>query len=149
MVRLTDSVIDVQAVREAISRDEAGAVLIFEGVTRNHHDGRTVMRLEYEAYAGMAEAQMSAICAEISGRWPGARVAMVHRVGVVGVGEASVVIGVSAPHRDEAYAASRRHRHPEGLCTHLEEEIYADGSVWKPTRSSVMKRPADSPFRFG
>ncbi len=132
MVRLTDSVIDVQAVRAAISRDEAGAVLIFEGVTRNHHDGRTVMRLEYEAYAGMAEAQMSAICSEISGRWPGARVAMVHRVGVVGVGEASVVIGVSAPHRDEAYAASRHAIDTLKASVPIwKKEIYADGSVWK------------------
>jgi len=143
MVRLTDSVIDVQAVRAAISRDEAGAVLIFEGVTRNHHDGRTVMRLEYEAYAGMAEAQMSAICSEISGRWPGARVAMVHRVGVVAVGEASVVIGVSAPHRDEAYAASRHAIDTLKASVPIwKKEIYADGSVWKANAEFSDEAPS-------
>ena len=132
MVRLTDCEIDVQSVRDAISRDEAGAVLVFEGVTRNHHDGRTVMRLEYEAYAGMAEAQMSAICTEISSRWPGVRVAIVHRVGVVAVGEASVVMGVSAPHRDEAYAASRHAIDTLKSSVPIwKKEIYADGSVWK------------------
>ena len=143
MVRLTDSVIDVQAVRAAISRDEAGAVLIFEGVTRNHHDGRTVMRLEYEAYAGMAEAQMSAICSEISGRWPGGRVAMVHRVGVVAVGEASVVIGVSAPHRDEAYAASRHAIDTLKASVPIwKKEIYADGSVWKANAEFSDEAPS-------
>ena len=143
MVRLTNSVIDVQAVRAAISRDEAGAVLIFEGVTRNHHDGRTVMRLEYEAYAGMAEAQMSAICSEISGRWPGARVAMVHRVGVVAVGEASVVIGVSAPHRDEAYAASRHAIDTLKASVPIwKKEIYADGSVWKANAEFSDEAPS-------
>ena len=143
MVRLTDSVIDVQAVRAAISRDEAGAVLIFEGVTRNHHDGRTVMRLEYEAYAGMAKVQMSAICSEISERWPGARVAMVHRVGVVAVGEASVVIGVSAPHRDEAYAASRHAIDTLKASVPIwKKEIYADGSVWKANAEFSDEAPS-------
>ena len=132
MVRLTDAMIDVAEARTAVSRDQAGAVLVFEGVTRNHHDGRAVVRLEYEAYASMAEAEMSAICTDIEGRWPGARVAIIHRVGVVAVGQASVVIAVSAPHRDEAYAASRHAIDTLKATVPIwKKEVYADGSVWK------------------
>ena len=132
MVELTEAVIDVGVVREAVSRDEAGAVLVFEGVTRNHHDGRAVVRLEYEAYASMAKTQMSVICDTIASRWPGSRVAMIHRIGVVDVGEASVVIAVSAPHRDEAYAASRFAIDTLKASVPIwKKEVYADGSVWK------------------
>ena len=107
MIGLVEGAIDVASVVGAVRRDEAGAVIVFEGVTRNHHQGREVLRLEYEAYSGMAEREMQAIADMSLIRWPDARVAMVHRVGRVGLGEASVVIAVSAPHRDEAYAASR------------------------------------------
>jgi molybdopterin synthase catalytic subunit len=132
MVQLTDGPIDVGVVRAAVARDEAGAVLIFEGVTRNHHDGREVRRLEYEAYPSMAESQMERICADILGRWPEVRVAMAHRIGVVAVGEASVVIAVSAPHRDEAYAASRYAIDTlKAVVPIWKKEFYADGSAWK------------------
>ncbi len=132
MVQLTEAPIDVAAVRAAVSRDEAGAVLIFEGVTRNHHDGREVLRLEYEAYPSMAESQMKAICSDILSRWPEARVAMAHRIGLVAVGEASVVIAVSAPHRDEAYAASRYAIDTlKAVVPIWKKEVYTDGSVWK------------------
>jgi molybdopterin synthase catalytic subunit len=91
-----------------------------------------VERLEYEAYGGMAEREMAQIGSRIADRWPGVRVAMVHRLGVVAVGEASVVIAVSAPHRGEAYAASRFAI--DELKAHVpvwKKEVYADGSVWK------------------
>lgn len=143
MVRLTETKIDIDAARAAVSRDEAGAVLVFEGVTRNHHDGRTVVRLEYEAYAGMAEAQMSAICTDVMERWPGARIAMIHRIGVVAVGEASVVIAVSAPHRDEAYAASRWAIDTLKAAVPIwKKEVYADGSVWKANAEFIDEAPS-------
>ena len=132
MIGLVDGAIDVASVVSAVRRDEAGAVIVFEGVTRNHHQGREVLRLEYEAYSGMAEREMQAIADMSLIRWPDARVAMVHRVGRVGLGEASVVIAVSAPHRDEAYAASRflidtlKSKVPI-----WKKEFYTDGSVWK------------------
>ena len=143
MVELTESVIDVGAVREAVSRDEAGAVLVFEGGTRNHHDGRAVVRLEYEAYASMAKTQMSVICDTIASRWPGSRVAMIHRIGVVDVGEASVVIAVSAPHRDEAYAASRFAIDTLKASVPIwKKEVYADGSVWKANAEFSDEAPS-------
>ena len=143
MVELTEAVIDVGVVREAVSRDEAGAVLVFEGVTRNHHDGRVVVRLEYEAYASMAKTQMSVICDTIASRWPGSRVAMIHRIGVVDVGEASVVIAVSAPHRDEAYAASRFAIDTLKASVPIwKKEVYADGSVWKANAEFSDEAPS-------
>lgn len=132
MFRLTASPIVSDDVASAVSNPEAGAVIVFEGVTRNHHDGKAVERLEYEAYGGMAEREMAQIGSRIADRWPGVRVAMVHRLGVVAVGEASVVIAVSAPHRGEAYAASRFAI--DELKAHVpvwKKEVYADGSVWK------------------
>ena len=143
MVELTEAVIDVGVVREAVSREEAGAVLVFEGVTRNHHDGRAVVRLEYEAYASMAKTQMSVICDTIASRWPGSRVAMIHRIGVVDVGEASVVIAVSAPHRDEAYAASRFAIDTLKASVPIwKKEVYADGSVWKANAEFSDEAPS-------
>ena len=142
MFALTDSAIDVQRVSSAVRRPEAGAVITFEGVTRNHHDGKGVIHLEYEAYSGMAEAEMAAIGAQVQVQWPGARVAMVHRVGVVGVGEASVVIAVSAPHRDEAYAASRYAIDElKSKVPVWKKEVYADGSVWK-ANLEVLDEPS-------
>ena len=132
MVVLTDQRLNVQNLVDAVKRDEAGAVILFEGVTRNHHDGRGVVRLEYEAYPGMAEAEMGRISEAVRERWPDARVAMAHRIGVVGVGEASVAIVVSAPHRDTAYAASRFSIDSLKASVPIwKKEVYADGSVWK------------------
>ena len=123
--------LDASRVAAAVRRADAGAVIVFEGVTRNHHNGRPVIRLEYESYAPMAESEMVAIAKRIQRRWPEARVAMLHRVGVVPIGEASVIIAVSAPHRAEAYAASRvaidelKARVPV-----WKKEVYADGEAW-------------------
>ena len=132
MYFLTKNAIDVSTIRASVERPEAGAVLVFEGTTRNHHDGRTVVRLEYEAYGGMAEEQMAQIGLQVASRWPNARVAIAHRVGVVPVGEASVVIATSAPHRDAAYAANRFAIDTlKAVVPIWKKEIYSDGSIWK------------------
>ena len=132
MILLTAKPIEPRVLVDDVRRDEAGAVIVFEGVTRNHHDGREVVRLEYEAYAGMAETEMERIVNEVQQRWSGARISMAHRIGVVGVGEASVVIAVSAPHRDAAYAASRFAIDTlKALVPIWKKEVYSDGSVWK------------------
>ena len=137
MFFLTHEAIQTDGVRAAVQRPEAGATIIFEGVTRNHHDGRQVMRLEYEAYAGMAEAEMTKIGETVKKRWPDARVAIVHRVGVVPVGEVSVVIATSAPHRDTAYAASRFAIDTLKKTVPIwKREVYEDGSVWKANQEA-------------
>ncbi len=132
MFSLIDGVIDPTVVRHAVQRPEAGAVVVFEGATRNHHKGREVVRLEYEAYASMAESEMADIGRRAKRRWPEVRVAIQHRVGVVAIGETSVAIAVSAPHRGAAYEASR-FAIDELKCRVpiWKREVYADGSTWK------------------
>lgn len=132
MFDLTHTEIDVCAVENAVRRPEAGAVLTFRGDTRDSFDGRRVVRLEYEAYPEMAVSEMTSIGTEVGARWPGARVAMVHRLGLVPVGETSVVISVTAPHRDACYAASRFAI--DALKEQVpiwKKEVYEDGSSWK------------------
>jgi molybdopterin synthase catalytic subunit len=136
MVDLTADPIDTAALQARVSGPGNGAVLVFLGVARNHNRGREVLGLEYEAYGPMALAEMARIEAEALARWPGAEVAMVHRTGLVGIGEASVVIAVGSPHRAEAYETSRflidqlKARVPV-----WKRERYADGSDWIANRS--------------
>lgn len=133
MLCLVDGPIDVAAARRAVDAPGNGCVIVFEGVGRDTFEGRRVARLEYEAYAEMAEPVLSRIAGEIADRWPGVRVAMVHRTGTVAIGEPSVVIAVGAPHRAEGYEASRYAI--EALKARLpvwKKEIYEDeGSAWK------------------
>jgi molybdopterin synthase catalytic subunit len=104
---LRDAVIDPREVEAAVAWPGAGAILTFSGVTRDNDGGERVLGLSYEAYPKMAVAEMAKIGAEVAERWPGARCAMLHRIGEVPIGEASVIISVATPHRPEAYAASR------------------------------------------
>jgi molybdopterin synthase catalytic subunit len=105
MYAIVEHPIDAAAVTAAVADPHTGATVTFIGTTRDHHDGRQVTRLEYEAYPEMALAEMRKIGATAQQRWPIARVAIVHRIGVVPVGEASVVIAVSAAHRRAAFEA--------------------------------------------
>lgn len=105
MYEIVDHPIDAAAVTAAVADPATGATCTFLGTTRDHHDGRRVVELEYEAYPEMAVAEMRKIGAEAARRWPIARIAIVHRVGVVPIGEASVVIAVSSAHRVAAFAA--------------------------------------------
>ena len=84
-----------------------GAMCVFVGVVRDESEGLPTVALEYEAYGPMAESELERIAAELSGEWPGARVRIRHRVGRLAVGEASVAIVATAPHREEAFAACR------------------------------------------
>jgi molybdopterin synthase catalytic subunit len=106
LCHLTREPIDEASVREAVASPECGAVTVFAGVVRNRSRGREVRYLEYEAYEPMALKQMRRIAEEAARRW-GARVAMVHRLGRMDVGETSVVIAVATPHRQQAFEACR------------------------------------------
>jgi molybdopterin synthase catalytic subunit len=105
MIDIVSHPIDVAAVTAAAGEPRAGAVVTFVGTTRDHNDGRRVTRLEYEAYPEMAIAEMKKIAATLGERWPIERAAIVHRIGVVPIGEASVVIAVSSAHRVAAFEA--------------------------------------------
>ncbi|NOY24795.1 MAG: molybdenum cofactor biosynthesis protein MoaE [Oligoflexia bacterium] len=132
MVGLTTDPIDPRLVEQAVAHPGAGAILTFLGVTRNHFEDRPVTGLHYQAYGEMAQPELQRICEEAAARWAGVRVALLHRVGDVSVGEISVVIAVSAPHRDDAYQASRytidqlKQRVPI-----WKQEHYVDGQAWK------------------
>ncbi len=104
---ITRKPLDLNALYNRVAFPGAGAMITFSGVVRDNAQGKSVSRLEYDAYPEMAEATMRDIIAEIKSRWPDARVAMAHRVGRLRIGEASLIIVVAAPHRPEAYAASR------------------------------------------
>ena len=119
-----------EAVREVAS-DEAGAIATFAGTTRAHSRGREVVRLEYEAYEGMAEAEMERIAAGLHERHSLITVAIHHRVGVVGIGETSVVIAVSSAHRADALAACAEAIDTlKGTVPLWKKEIYVGGEEW-------------------
>jgi len=131
LFELTDKPLDARRLETAVARAGAGAICTFTGVVRDNSRGRDTIRLEYEAYPGMAEAQMRAIAAEIAERWPEARVAIAHRTGVLEIGEASVVVSVSCPHRGDAIAACKWgiDRLKETVPV-WKKEYLADGEVW-------------------
>ncbi len=103
MYEIVAHAIDAAAVTAAVADPATGATVTFIGTTRDHNDGRNVTRLEYEAYPEMALAEMRRIGERAQERWPITRIAIVHRIGVVPIGEASVVIAVSAGHRRAAF----------------------------------------------
>ena len=105
MIRITRAAIPLERLMRAVRDPGAGAIVTFLGTTRNANQGRRVVRLEYEAYARMATREMETLAAAARRRWKLRKVAMVHRIGIVPVGEASVGIAVSAGHRPEAFAA--------------------------------------------
>ena len=107
MLRLGPAPISMEGLARAVRDPKAGAIVVFLGTTRVSNEGRRVLRLEYEAFAGMAKREMQALVDEARRRWRVCRVAMVHRTGVVPVGQVSVGVAVSSGHRAEAFAACR------------------------------------------
>ena len=105
MFEIVDQPMDAAAVTARVASPAAGAVCTFVGTTRDHNDGRRVLRLEYEAYPDMAIAEMRKIGDTARQRWSIVEIAITHRIGVVPIGEASVVIAVSAGHRKAAFEA--------------------------------------------
>ena len=133
---ITEQPIDVNRVVESVRRDDDGAVVAFVGVVRNENRGKAVLHLEYEAYPEMATRKMREIGEEIARRWGLRHVAMVHRVGRMEIGEASVVIAVAAPHRHVAFeACSYAIDRLKEIVPVWKKEIYADGEVWLDNRN--------------
>jgi molybdopterin synthase catalytic subunit len=105
MFEIVTHPIELAPLIDAVSDPSAGAVVTFLGTTRDHNDGRKVTLLEYESYPEMAVAELEKIGAAAKARWPIHAIAIVHRIGVVPIGEASVAIAVSAGHRVAAFEA--------------------------------------------
>jgi molybdopterin synthase catalytic subunit/molybdopterin converting factor small subunit len=128
---LSDEPLSLDRVVDEVRDEQAGAIATFTGTTRIQSRGRTVTHLDYEAYEGMAERVMAEIAEALQSRYQLSAVAIHHRVGRVGIGETSVVIAVSAPHRQDALAACKdainelKERVPL-----WKKEVYSDGEEW-------------------
>jgi len=123
IVALQSAALDVAAAIEAAGDGGSGAIAVFLGITRRdtNTEGRELIALDYEAYREMAEEQMRQLVAEARNRWAIGRVVLVHRTGVVNIGEPSVLVVVSAPHRAEAFEA----------CRFLIDQLKAQVTIWK------------------
>ncbi|MCA8959618.1 MAG: molybdenum cofactor biosynthesis protein MoaE [Planctomycetes bacterium] len=106
-IELTGDVIDEAEIVERVTTPSSGAVVTFRGVVRNEHHGRSVERLDYSAYEPMARATMTQIGDELRERWPVLELAIVHRLGTLEVGEASIFIALALAHRAEGFDALR------------------------------------------
>jgi MoaE-MoaD fusion protein len=129
--RLVERPIDLGAVIADVENERAGAIATFQGTVRRQSRGRTVVALEYEAYSGMAEKVMAEIAEGVKSRYELCEVAVAHRVGRCEIGEVSVAIAVSAPHRHDALSACR------DVIDELKErvplwkkELYESGEEW-------------------
>jgi molybdopterin synthase catalytic subunit len=107
MVRLTHSVIDYHALTEQVRLPHCGAVVTFLGTVRDLTDGRETVALDYESYGQMAEKKMDEIEQDTRSRWPVGEMVMMHRLGRMEVGEVSVAVALSCPHRAQAFEACR------------------------------------------
>jgi molybdopterin synthase catalytic subunit len=121
---ITEEKIQVETVLREVGSSSDGAVLLFLGVVRDHHDGRQVAGLVYEAYREMAEETLERIAGEAEERFATDRIVVLHRVGALDVGEVSTAIAIGSPHREEAYGASR----------YVIEEIKSRLPIWKQER---------------
>lgn len=128
---LTDAPIDAAAVISRVRRPDAGALVTFEGVVRNHAKGKAVVRLEYEVYPAMALAKLREVAEGVRGEHPGCLIAVEHRHGSLEVGETAVVIAVSSAHRAEAFEACQKviDRIKE-VVPIWKKEFGADGATW-------------------
>ena len=120
MAFLSAAPINLAALIAGIESPAYGGVTSFLGQVRDHHDGRTVSRLEYSAYGPMGEAECAKIVAEAEARWP-VRIALEHRVGALEIGDTAVAVAAAGAHRDEAFAA----------CRFVIEEVKRRVPIWK------------------
>ena len=121
MLKVTTDPLSIDEAYAAVRRRECGAVAFFVGVVRDHHDGKKVVSISYSAFREMAEKEFARIADEARSRWKVGEIYIAHRTGALAIGDASVVIAVSAPHRAEAFEATRF-----GI-----EELKRDVPIWK------------------
>src|SRR6185436_12662682 len=121
MISLTHSSIDPAAILAQVASNDAGAVVLFLGTTREFTKGRQTESLEYECYPQMAEAKLTELELQARKKWPLVHVVIVHRLGLLELGEASIAIAVSSPHRQAAFEAGKW----------LIDTIKEDVPIWK------------------
>ena len=124
MPYLTDDPIDPQALVRTVMRPSDGAYVLFEGIVRNHHEGKAVESIFYDAYRPMAEKEMDVIVRDLQSRFPDVALTVVHRLGHLVVGDSSIAIVASSPHRAEAFEA----------CRMMIDRIKETVPIWKKER---------------
>ena len=128
---LTGEAIDTRALVSRLQTGAEGAVVIFEGTARNHTKGRATRCLDYECYPAMALKTMLNIGLEIAGKYEVGRIAVVHRLGRILIGETSIAIIVTAPHRGPAFEAAREAiDRVKKVVPIWKKEYFVDGEVW-------------------
>jgi molybdopterin synthase catalytic subunit len=136
MFRVTDKPIDLHELVDCVTDPEAGAIATFIGTTRNNNQGRKVIALDYEAYPEMAEKELARLGEEAKRKWQICRIAIVHRIGPVQITEPSVIIAVSAAHREAAFAACRfAIEEIKKTVPIWKKEVYEGGEIWIGTQS--------------
>jgi molybdopterin synthase catalytic subunit len=124
MTYLTDEAIDMNALAREVMRRSDGALVTFEGAVRDHNEGRAVDEIIYEAYRPMAEREFARVIGEITAKYPAVSMAVVHRLGLLRVGDVSIGIACASPHRAEAFEA----------CRLLIDRIKETVPIWKKER---------------
>jgi molybdopterin synthase catalytic subunit len=144
MIQLTRDVIPAADIARNTRADEDGAVATFDGCVRNHSHGRATLYLEYDAYEAMALAKMAEIATAIHERFPVNRIAIVHRLGRLQIGETSVFIAVGSAHRAAAFDACRYAIDTLKKTVPIwKKEFFADGAVW--AEGEALPTPAAKP----
>ncbi|SRR6056297_3250531 len=129
--RFQENPIDINEITQKVGKESDGAVVIFTGQARNKTGEKEVTHLEYQLYHEMAEKELEKILRDASAKWDLTDCAVIHRYGKVLPGQVSIIIGVSSPHRDEAYSASRYIIDTIKKTVPVwKKEFYRDGSSW-------------------
>ncbi len=125
-VALRTRALEISSIERFVDNPANGGICVFQGVVRRDSDLGSVESLEYDAYSAMAIAQLRHICESARAQWPEAQIAVEHRLGIVNLGEPSVVIAVGTPHRAEAFAC----------CRFLIEKLKVEVPIWKKERAA-------------
>jgi len=142
LIRITADPLEPQPFIEHVRRDESGAVALFLGVVRNNNLGRRVLHLEYDAYTDMAEKKLRQVAEEVTARWPITDIAIAHRTGRVEIGETSLLVIVSSPHRHEAFEACQQavNRIKE-VVPIWKKEVWEGGESWLEGEGQTALQP--------
>ena len=131
MFKVTTDILSIDEAYDAVRRPGCGAVALFIGTVRDHHDGKKVTKISYSAFKEMAEKEFAAIAAEAEKRWKVGAVYIAHRTGALQIGDASVVIAVSSAHRAEAFEGCRYAIETlKKMAPIWKEEFYETGKAW-------------------
>lgn len=146
LFRITEEPLDPRETERAVADPAAGAIVTFTGVVRDNGRGKAVSALDYEAYAPAAEKMLARVADEIEEKWGLNRVAIIHRIGLLPVGEASVVISISSPHREAAFeAALYAIERLKEIVPIWKKEHYEDGATWIGSEADYQRETGRLP----